>query len=118
MLLGGGQRLLPLLWSLCVAWTKVRANPLPVLVNYFPLRLWSFEAIALALSFVLSHLSYGGRLVESHSVARVAWRRTVACFFFLLLLPGVAWGLSVYLVTSCMRLCTFGQVVTLFPLDI
>ena len=44
----------------------------------FPVGLWSFAAIALSLSFVLSHLSCGGRLVESHSVALVAWRRTAA----------------------------------------
>ena len=61
---------------LSVAFLGVWYSPLPVPVYCFPARLWSFAAIALSLSFVLSHLSCGGRLVESHSVARVAWRRT------------------------------------------
>ena len=64
-------------------------SPLPILVYCFPIRLWSFVAIALTLSFVLSHLSHGGKLVESHSVACVAQRRIVAHFFYLLLLPGM-----------------------------
>ena len=55
-------------YLLSIASLGVWYSPLPVPVYCFPIRLWSFAAIALSLSFVLSHLSRGGRLVESHSV--------------------------------------------------
>ena len=50
-------------YLLSVASLGVWYSPLPVPVYYFPVRLLSFTAIALSLSFILSHLSCGGRLV-------------------------------------------------------
>ena len=59
------------IYLLSIASLGVWYSSLPVTVC-FPVRLWSSTAFALALSFVLSHLSRDGRLVESHSDARVA----------------------------------------------
>ena len=47
---------LRIVYLLSVASLGVWYSPLPVLIYCFPVRLWSFAAIALALSFVLSHL--------------------------------------------------------------
>ena len=59
-------------YLLSVASLGVWYNPLLVPVYYFPIRLWSFADIALALSFVLNHLSHDVKLVEWLLVARVA----------------------------------------------